>query len=120
MSDKAPFVTEYSDIDITDKTILQEQFNYYRSAWNEALKQMSFIGRDIIKINQELIQRKSEIRLENPGTKSLTSLLEEDEKYIELKVKLDSYRLSERIIAENIDMVKNDVQILKSSMYNMF
>lgn len=113
-------IIDYSDIDITDKTILQEQFNYYRKGWNDSVHQLDQIGKEVIELTRKLAKRKNDVRKENPSAKSLTAILEEDEEYMELKYRLEAYKLSEKIIQENIDMVKTDVNILRGTLYSKF
>jgi Holliday junction resolvasome RuvABC ATP-dependent DNA helicase subunit len=115
------FIENYRDIDITDKTILQEQINFTRKEYFTALEQLEMISSKISKLKEEISKilidyyQDSEI-----GAKEIASKLKEDEEYQKKTLEVEAYQRGMSILTEKIAFYKSDMRILSNSMYNKF
>lgn len=115
------FIENYRDIDITDKTILQEQINFTRKEYFTALEQLEMISSKISKLKEEVSKilidyyQDSEI-----GAKEISAKLKEDEEYQKKTLEVEAYQRGMSILTEKIAFYKSDMRILSNSMYNKF
>lgn len=115
------FIENYRDIDITDKTILQEQINFTRKEYFTALEQLESISSKMSKLKEEM----SKIAIDyyqDPDipSREVTAKLREDEEYQKKILEIEAYQRGISILAEKISFYKSDMRILSNSMYNKF
>lgn len=108
---------DFQPIDITDKTILQEQINNTRNTHFAMIGLLDKTYKDINKVKKSMMDLEASwyINGENPRSKVKT-----DSDYLEMKEELEGLLSSEKIIKENIEFLKQDARLLNSTMYQKF
>lgn len=115
------FIENYRDIDITDKTILQEQINFTRKSYFEALEQLEMISSKISKLKEEMSKIMIDYYQDSSiSAKEIASKIKEDEEYQKKSLEVEAYQRGVSILTEKIAFYKSDMRILSNSMYNKF
>lgn len=111
----------FKSIDITDKTVLQEQFNYCRKQYFDAISTMDEISKNISTLKRELIEISTEYYEDvNLSASQINAKLKADVDYQEKLFEISCYEKSLDILEEKINFIKSDIRILSNSMYNKF
>lgn len=112
---------EYQDIDITDKTILESQFNYTRNSYYNCIKKLNSINNEISKKKKLIYEIKKKL-YQNPeiNNKSIPAILAADDDYLEITYEIEAYEKAEKIVQEELTFLKSDLRILSNSMYTKF
>lgn len=113
-------LSKFTGIDITDKTILESQFNYARENWYEAIKLMENISKKISELKEENIEYISSIYSKGLSTQAVNAQLKADEDYQKRLLEIEGYETGLKILEEKINFIKSDIRILSNSMYNKF
>jgi hypothetical protein len=108
--------TDY-DLDITDKTILQEQINKVRHSYNKLIKLLESIQGEAVSSKQELAKLVNSYSIDYSNRNERVKAISEDENIIDLKSKVEALEGSIKIVNEQINLIKIDLRILGNSMY---
>lgn len=112
---------EFEDVDITDKTILQEQFNYARHTQMKLIGEYEEIQKKISDLEYKISSIKRDYYSDPEVNKrDISSLLNANEEYITKECEKKAYERAEKIIAEKLYFTKQDIKILQNSMYTRF
>lgn len=111
----------FKSIDITDKTILQEQFNYSRKEYYDCINSMDDINKKISDLKKEMMEISVELYSDpNITTQHANIKLKGNEDYQRISFEINCYERSLSIIEEKLNFIKSDIRILTNSMYNKF
>ena len=108
------------DLDITDKTILQEQINKVRKSYKELLDLFDSLKNDRIKTNESLLDKRRSVYLEYVGRTERADVLNTDEEILELQSKISAIDDAMNTVKGYIDFLKSDLRILGNSQYSKF
>ena len=111
----------FKEIDITDKTILQEQFNYCRKQLYDCIKTIESTNKKIERLKKELMNISVSVYKDpNITTTQANVKLKGDEDYQQKMIEIDCYNKTIEILNDKLDFIKSDIKILSNSMYNKF
>jgi len=110
----------FKTIDITDKTILENQINYAREKYFECLETMESISKKISSLKEENIDFTTEVYSKGLSAQAAAAELRGNEDYQKRLVEIEGYEAGLKILEEKMNFVKSDLRILQSSMYNKF
>ena len=110
---------DYSDIDVNDRLMLQDQINEVRRNYSQLLKLLDDVQGKILECNAKLSKRSKELVSENEGTR-INVLLNQDDEYLTLEAEQQALKTGASMINAQIDFCKNDLRILNSVFYNKF
>ena len=112
-------VVEYSEIDINDKLMLEEQINKARKNYHELLQLLDEVQAKYLECTKNLSKRSKEI-IEQNFDKVRNNAFNSDEEYISLEAEQQALKAGMNMINAEIDFCKNDLRILNSVFYNKF
>lgn len=108
------------DLDITDKTMLEEQINKTRRSYKNLLDLFDDLKNDRNKATDALLSKKQNIYLEFSGRTERSDVLNTDEEIIELQSKINAINDAMDTVKSYIDFLKSDLRILSNSQYSKF
>lgn len=115
------FMENFREIDITDKTILQEQINFFRKQYYDCLEKIEELEKKIIEEREKIISITMEIYSDPELTPTAANnKLKRDEDYVNTQFNITCYEKTIDILNEKINFIKSDIRILTNSMYNKF
>jgi len=117
---EVPELDIIEDLDITDKTILQEQINQTRKSHKKLIDFYDSLQNDIIKVRSKLASKKQSFYIKFQNRNERIDALAQDTEILELQNTIEALLDAMKTVNNHIDFVKNDLAILKNSMYNKF
>lgn len=115
-----PEIEIIEDLDITDKTVLQEQINKVRKSYRELLELTDSLKNDRIKTNETLLEKRQQVYLNNSGRTERSDILNTDDDIIKLQTKIGAIDDAMNTVKSYIDFLKSDLRILGNSQYSKF
>lgn len=110
----------YRSIDITDKTKLEEQFNYSRKLYFDAIEAMESINEKISSLKEENVETTNFVYSQGLSPQAANAKLKSDEDYQKRLIEINAYEMGLHILEQKIDFIKSDIRILQNSMYTKF
>lgn len=108
------------DLDITDKENLETQINIARKSYRDLIAIHDELQGQYLKIKSQYGDKSREIIVENENKTTRLDVLKTDDDLALLSEKVEAIKESLKIIGMQIDFVKSDLALLRSSMYNKF
>lgn len=106
------------ELDISDKSILQEQINKCRKNHFELIKMYDSLQHKLIKNSEQIMKKKRESMTEFDSRTERSNFLSTDPEYLSLLIESDSLKFAMSTVTSQIDYVKSDIRILTNSMYS--
>lgn len=106
------------DLDITDKTILQEQINNARKSYYNLMKIYDNLQGEYLEAKSELAKKMREAFIKYENRTERTNEISKDLSIINLEEKMEALKEAMKTLSNQIDFVKTDIRILTNSMYN--
>lgn len=105
------------DLDINDKTILQDQINNVRKSYYKLIKLYDSIQGEYLQAKTELATklRKYQIDIENKVERA--NAIAADLEVLNLQEKIDALKESLKTVDNELTFIKADIRILTNSMY---
>lgn len=111
----------YQDIDIIDAQKLESQINMNRKKERDLLNLYDSLQYDLIMARKKLSRKNIQITSEHSDdAKEKVRLLKEDPDIIEMKDNIEGIKMSLDTVLKELDFVKSDLYILRTSMYQKF
>lgn len=110
----------FKTIDITDKSTLEEQFNYSREKYFQCLETMESISKKISELKEENLEFTTSVYSEGISAQAAGIKLRSDEDYQRRLIEIEGYEAGLKILEEKVNFIKSDIRILQNSMYNKF
>lgn len=110
---------DYSDLDINDRLMLQNQINDVRKSYFKLLKLLDDIQSKYLQCTAKLSKRSKEIIASNENIRG-NSAFNSDDEYIALEAEQQALKNGMSMVNAQIDFCKNDLRILNSVFYNKF
>jgi predicted nuclease with TOPRIM domain len=106
------------DLDINDKTILQEQINNVRRSYYDLIKLYDNIQGEYMQAKTELANklRNYQINFENKNDR--IAAISKDLEILNLEEKVEALKESLKTVDNQLTFIKADIKILTNSMYN--
>lgn len=114
-------VSDYEDLDVNDRLMLQEQINQVRKRYYELLQLLDEVNEKIITNEKQLSIKSKEIieKSKEEGIRT-NELFQTDEDYISIEAEHNALKAGIQMIYNQIEYYKNDLRILNSVFYNKF
>ena len=111
----------YDELDVNDRTLLQEQINKSRKSWHQLLELLYDIQGKYMEVTREIseIAKRATERAATENTR-VNTLLSSDNEYVALEAQQKALAAGMSMINQQIDFCKNDLRILNSVFYNKF
>ena len=112
---------KYEEVDVNDRTMLQDQINEARRDWHQLLVLLDDIQGKYIEVSREianLVKRLTEESMKE--NTRLNSLLATNDEYIALEAQQKALAAGISMVREQMDFSKNDLKILNSVFYQKF
>lgn len=106
------------ELDISDRSILQEQINEIRQATLKLIRIQDDFRGDRLDISEKMSAIKREINLQNPKRNDRLDAIESNDEYQILSAKKEALDIALGTIGMQIDFLKSDLRILTNAMYN--
>lgn len=106
------------ELDISDRSILQEQINKTRQATLKLIRIQDDFRGDRLDISKKMSAIKREINLQNPKRNDRLDAIESNDEYQILSAKKEALDIALGTIGMQIDFLKSDLRILTNAMYN--
>ena len=106
------------ELDISDRSILQEQINEIRQASLKLIRIQDDFRGDRLDISKKMSTIKREINLQNPKRNDRLDAIESNDEYQILSAKKEALDIALGTIGMQIDFLKSDLRILTNAMYN--
>lgn len=106
------------ELDISDRSILQEQINKTRQASLKLIRIQDDFRGDRLNISEKMSSIKREINLQNPKRNDRLDAIENNDEYQILNAKKEALDVALGTIGMQIDFLKSDLRILTNAMYN--
>lgn len=106
------------ELDINDRTILQEQFNNSRRAQLKLLKINDELQAELLAQKSKLAKLTRELYINNDSRSDITKAMQTDLEIIAVNETIEALQMSLKTVSNHLDLVKSDVRMLNSSMYN--
>lgn len=108
------------ELDITDKTLLQEQINQLRKSQYNLLKLYDELQDQKMTVENDLSNLNRKVWEENPNRNDRTNELSSNEDIAVAKLKVEAIAEAQKTILNQVNMIKADLKIMTSSMYSKF
>lgn len=106
------------ELDISDRSILQEQINEIRQASLKLIRIQDDFRGDRLDISKKMSAIKREINLQNSKRNDRLDAIESNDEYQILSAKKEALDIALDTIGMQIDFLKSDLRILTNAMYN--
>lgn len=106
------------ELDISDRSILQEQINEIRQASLKLIRIQDDFRGDRLDISKKMSAIKREINLQNSKRNDRLDAIESNDEYQILSAKKEALDIALGTIGMQIDFLKSDLRILTNAMYN--
>lgn len=106
------------ELDISDRSILQEQINEIRQASLKLIRIQDDFRGDRLDISKKMSAIKREINLQNSKRNDRLDAIENNDEYQILSAKKEALDIALGTIGMQIDFLKSDLRILTNAMYN--
>lgn len=106
------------ELDISDRSILQEQINKTRQATLKLIRIQDGFRGDRLDISEKMSAIKREINLQNSKRNNRLDAIENNDEYQILSAKKEALDIALGTIGMQIDFLKSDLRILTNAMYN--
>lgn len=108
------------ELDITDKTMLENQINESRRSYKKLIILYDNLQNDKIKAQSRLSSRKQSFYAKFSNRTERINEIAMDESILELQSTIDALVDAMQTVRNYMDFVKNDLRFLSNSMYNKF
>jgi len=108
------------ELDITDKTMLENQINESRKSYKKLIILYDNLQNDKIKAQSKLASIRQSFYTKFPNRTERINEMAVDESILELQSTIDALVDAMQTVKNYMDFVKNDLRFLSNSMYNKF
>lgn len=105
-------------LDISDRTILQEQINETRRSHIKLIRLYDKLKGDRLAASSKAAEIKREISMEFSGRNDRASEMNANEELQLLLGKIEAFDIAIETIKYQMEFIKNDIRILANSMFN--
>lgn len=108
---------DYQDLDISDRTILQEQINNCRKSYHKLIKLYDSLQSEYFEAKSDLSEKTRKLYSETMNRDERAKKKMEDQDISELEEKIDALKEAQSTVKSQMNFIQSDIKILTSSMY---
>ena len=107
-----------SEIDINDRIMIQEQINNSRKAYRKLIVLFDNLQNDLFENENKLNRLMRNVYLNCDNRVDASKIIQTDPEIIAVKEAIEALKMSMKTVSNHMDLVKSDLRILNSAMYN--
>ena len=107
-----------SEIDINDRIMIQEQINNSRKAYRKLIVLFDNLQNDLFENENKLNKLMRNVYLNCDNRVDASKIMQTDPEIIAVKEAIEALKMSMKTVSNHMDLVKSDLRILNSAMYN--
>ena len=107
-----------NEIDINDRIMIQEQINNSRKAYRKLIVLFDNLQNDLFENENKLNKLMRNVYLNCDNRVDASKIMQTDPEIIAVKEAIEALKMSMKTVSNHMDLVKSDLSILNSAMYN--
>ena len=107
-----------NEIDINDRIMIQEQINNSRKAYRKLILLFDNLQNDLFDNENKLNKLMRNVYLNCDNRVDASKIMQTDPEIIAVKETIEAIKMSMKTVSSHMDLVKSDLRILNSAMYN--